>query len=239
MELDPAGEGAPYLQVAELLRQGIREGRWKPGEKLPSAPALARDLQVAKMTELRAVQLLQDEGLVVSRIGSGTYVTPPEAGGDFADADTRAGSITANLYGLSPESMSREVPQILARHHERYEGKLRVRVICAASQRFSWTWRSGKAAQGEPPEECKGLHRALEQLAVSKGFEVQVRGRRTLPDLELNLFEMAVPDRTSRVQVTYMRPTRTKVRGWVRGSVPWGPIDAGEVALEWFEREWK
>ncbi len=235
MKLDPTGEGAPYLQVAELLRQGIREGRWKPGEKLPSAPALARDLEVAKMTALRAVQVLQDEGLVVSRVGSGTYVTPARAESSFADVDPRAAQITANLYGLSPESMATEVPRLVAHHHERYESKLRVRVVCAASERFSWTWQSGKPRQGDVPQECEQLLSALDRLNLPGGVRVEVRGRRTLPELELTLFEMVVPDRTTDVQMSYARPARVKIQG----AVPWGPIDAGEVALEWFEREWK
>lgn len=235
MKLDPAAEGPPYLQVAEWLRQGIREGRWKPGEKLPSAPALARDLQVAKMTALRAVQVLQDEGLAVSRVGSGTFVAPPAGGRDFGDIDPGQSIATACLYGLAPEVMAVQVPKLLAFQHRRHGGRLRVRAICGASEPFSWVWRSGGRSAREVPATCAALFEDLENLGLPKGYEVCVRGRHTLPELQLVMFEMEAQGRTSSIDASYQRPVPVKIRG----TAPWGAIDAGEAALRWFEHQWK
>lgn len=72
--LDPADPRAPYQQVANALRAAILTRKLTPGEKLPSGSELARRYGVARMTVQQAVRLLRDEGLVVSRQGSGVYV---------------------------------------------------------------------------------------------------------------------------------------------------------------------
>lgn len=72
--LDPNDPRAPYQQVANSLRAAILTRTLTPGEKLPSGSQLARRFGVARMTVQQAIRLLRDEGLVVSRQGSGVYV---------------------------------------------------------------------------------------------------------------------------------------------------------------------
>jgi GntR family transcriptional regulator / MocR family aminotransferase len=59
-----------YLQ----LRQAIERGTFAPGSKLPPSRDHARALGVARNTVMWALQRLQAEGLVVARVGDGTYV---------------------------------------------------------------------------------------------------------------------------------------------------------------------
>jgi GntR family transcriptional regulator len=61
-------------QIADDLRARIDSGDLAPGDRLPGEPALVRDYGVAKMTANTALKLLVNEGLAVSRPGSGTYV---------------------------------------------------------------------------------------------------------------------------------------------------------------------
>lgn len=66
-------------QIAYYLRERIRgvEGRapeWKPGERLPSEQELATEYGVSRQTMRRALATLQNEGLIVSRQGLGTFV---------------------------------------------------------------------------------------------------------------------------------------------------------------------
>nr|WP_236071146.1 GntR family transcriptional regulator [Streptomyces polyasparticus] len=65
--------------VAEALRRRISDERWSIGTKLPTEPELAGTYAVGLNTVRRAVGLLVDEGIVVRRQGSGTYVAglPP------------------------------------------------------------------------------------------------------------------------------------------------------------------
>lgn len=74
MELDPEDPRPPYQQVANALRASILTKKFEPGDKLPSGPDLAEQFGVARMTIQQAMRLLRDEGLVVSRQGSGVYV---------------------------------------------------------------------------------------------------------------------------------------------------------------------
>lgn len=74
MSLDPDDPRPPYKQVANALRAAILTKTFEPGEKLPSGTELAATYGVARMTVQQAIRLLRDEGLVVSRQGSGVFV---------------------------------------------------------------------------------------------------------------------------------------------------------------------
>ncbi|MET9537319.1 winged helix-turn-helix domain-containing protein [Streptomyces sp. NPDC006553] len=72
--LDPDDDRSPYEQVAGSLGAAIRTRRPAPGEKLPSHKELKELCGFARATVQRALRGLEDEGLVVSRKGSGVYV---------------------------------------------------------------------------------------------------------------------------------------------------------------------
>ncbi|SFO09938.1 GntR family transcriptional regulator [Amycolatopsis rubida] len=72
--LDPDDPRPPYQQVANNLRAAILTRKFEPGEKLPSGPDLSKRYGVARMTIQQAIRILRDEGLVVSRQGSGVFV---------------------------------------------------------------------------------------------------------------------------------------------------------------------
>ncbi len=73
MTLDPDDPRPPYQQVAAALRATILTGKIPPGEKLPSQMELAKHYGVARMTIQQALRILKDEGLTVSRQGSGIF----------------------------------------------------------------------------------------------------------------------------------------------------------------------
>jgi len=72
--IDPDDPRPPFRQVADVIRAAILTGRLTPGDKIPSGPELAERYHIAKNTAQKAVDALKDEGLVVSRHGSGVYV---------------------------------------------------------------------------------------------------------------------------------------------------------------------
>jgi DNA-binding GntR family transcriptional regulator len=63
------------FSLAEELRARIRAGEWSPGERLPSEPELARLRTVSRSSMRAAITLLEEEGYVSRKHGSGTYVT--------------------------------------------------------------------------------------------------------------------------------------------------------------------
>jgi GntR family transcriptional regulator len=61
--------------LASELRARIRSGEWRPGERIPSEPELARRRTVSRSSMRAAITMLEEEGYVNRKHGSGTYVT--------------------------------------------------------------------------------------------------------------------------------------------------------------------
>ena len=61
--------------LASELRARIRAGEWRPGDRIPSEPELARRRTVSRSSMRAAITLLEEEGYVSRKHGSGTYVT--------------------------------------------------------------------------------------------------------------------------------------------------------------------
>ncbi|MFC6090562.1 GntR family transcriptional regulator [Saccharothrix lopnurensis] len=71
------GNGATrmgYREIADELRQEIDSGQLKPGEKVPGENDLMTKYGVEQPTARRALDVLKNEGLVIAKRGSGTYV---------------------------------------------------------------------------------------------------------------------------------------------------------------------
>lgn len=65
----------PYRRITTELRARILAGELKPGDRMPSIRQIADRSGVAVATATRAVAALRAEGLVESRVGSGTVVS--------------------------------------------------------------------------------------------------------------------------------------------------------------------
>ncbi|WP_328530091.1 GntR family transcriptional regulator [Nocardioides sp. NBC_00368] len=74
MSLDPDDSRPPYQQIASRLRAAILTHEISAGEKLPSQAELAAEYGVAGMTVQRALSILKEQGLIVSRQGAGSFV---------------------------------------------------------------------------------------------------------------------------------------------------------------------
>jgi len=69
---------ATYSAIQDWLRQGIREGRWRVGDQLPTEAQLVAQFAVSRMTANRALRELQLEGLLRREQGRGSFVAPLE-----------------------------------------------------------------------------------------------------------------------------------------------------------------
>jgi GntR family transcriptional regulator/MocR family aminotransferase len=72
--LDPSGDIPLHRQIYEEWRQGILNGRFRRGERVPSTRDLALMLAVARTTVTAAYEQLVAEGYLDSVRGSGTFV---------------------------------------------------------------------------------------------------------------------------------------------------------------------
>jgi DNA-binding transcriptional regulator YhcF (GntR family) len=68
----------PYLRIAATIRHRIATGALRPGDRVPSTRQVVRDFGVAMATATRALAVLRDEGLVLTRPGAGTVVRAPD-----------------------------------------------------------------------------------------------------------------------------------------------------------------
>jgi LacI family transcriptional regulator len=74
----PESEQTPkYVSLAEQLAARIRSGEWAGG-KVPTVRDIAGSYDVSSFTASRALQVLRDKGLVVTRDRSGSYVAAHE-----------------------------------------------------------------------------------------------------------------------------------------------------------------
>jgi len=72
--LNPNGGVPLYRQIAQQMRGRIVSGQIVAGEQIPSARELSTQLQVNPLTIQKVYQILEQEGLVETRRGLGTFV---------------------------------------------------------------------------------------------------------------------------------------------------------------------
>jgi GntR family transcriptional regulator/MocR family aminotransferase len=77
--LDRESEIPLYKQIKAYLQHGILAGSLAPDTRLPASRQLAQELGVNRITVENAYAELESEGLVFSKLGSGTYVLHPDS----------------------------------------------------------------------------------------------------------------------------------------------------------------
>src|SRR5213596_1666586 len=73
--LDPSDSLPLYQQLQRGLREAIEKRILGPDDALPSERQLAEDLGISRITVRKAIDGLASEGLLVSRQGSGNFVS--------------------------------------------------------------------------------------------------------------------------------------------------------------------
>jgi GntR family transcriptional regulator len=99
-----------YLQIMEQIKHRIAVGDWPPGSEIPSIRALAATTRVSVITVKRAFTDLEQEGVLVTRQGRGTFVSEQvELGSSLREEELDAhlqAAVSAGLQmGLSPKQL--------------------------------------------------------------------------------------------------------------------------------------
>jgi GntR family transcriptional regulator len=75
MELDRLGPQPLYRQLAAELRRRILSGQYPPDRPLPPKPAICEEFGVSMRTVNDALRVLREDGMVVTQVGKGVFVT--------------------------------------------------------------------------------------------------------------------------------------------------------------------
>jgi GntR family transcriptional regulator len=108
--LDSRSGLAPYLQVAQQVRQALRLGLLREGDQLPTVKDVVARLAINPNTVLKAYRELERDGLVAARPGVGTFVTRSLTDASLAAHEPLRRELArwlakARLAGLDEESI--------------------------------------------------------------------------------------------------------------------------------------
>jgi len=144
LELD--GEGPLHQQATRALRESILTGRLGPGGRLPATRSLARELGLSRNTLLQAYEQLTDEGYLVARTGSGTYVAETLPAHATTSQPTRA---------PGPAAITAARPPALSAHARRMlDAAPRTGISWSVPRRqLRFDFRYGEPAYGDLPLE--------------------------------------------------------------------------------------
>ncbi|HKQ63131.1 MAG TPA: GntR family transcriptional regulator [Candidatus Polarisedimenticolaceae bacterium] len=100
-----------YLQLAQRIQRTIVVGGLHPGDRLPTVRELAARSGVNRNTAARAIEHLEREGIVHTRIGRGTFAATPSPRQDRAQRDEQVDAMLDRLVldavclGVPPEEL--------------------------------------------------------------------------------------------------------------------------------------
>ncbi len=108
------GSRALYVAVKDHVRAGIRSGRWKAGDRLPSEHELVAALGVSRMTVNRALRELAGAGELVRIAGVGTFASEPKPQSGLQRVASIADEIRArgHAYACHLVAVTREAASV-------------------------------------------------------------------------------------------------------------------------------
>ncbi|EGO7689889.1 GntR family transcriptional regulator [Enterococcus faecalis] len=76
MEFNFSGEKPLFQQVADQIAEGIFNGAYLEGEKIPSTTEISKSYQINSATVLKGMNLLVERQLIEKKRGIGMFVLP-------------------------------------------------------------------------------------------------------------------------------------------------------------------
>lgn len=98
LKIDPQSGTPIYLQIMEQVRHAIGIGLFRPGDPLPTIRELALQLSINPNTVAKAIRELEREGVLVTRVGKGSFVSE-DAPAQTQQDQLAKGSALATRYG--------------------------------------------------------------------------------------------------------------------------------------------
>ncbi|WP_343927933.1 GntR family transcriptional regulator [Pigmentiphaga daeguensis] len=170
--------GTPlHHQISAVIKDGIANGRYQPGERLPTEDALCRLFSVSRITVRRAMQGLEEQGLIERRQGDGTFVAEsaavvslqtPLSGFMAQVAESRALSTPRLLSFEEVEAPLQVLTGLMLPPGERVMKLVRLRTRGSLPILHSTAWLPADIAARLRPEDFS--RHALSELMARAGF---------------------------------------------------------------------
>jgi len=125
IEISPGSHEPIYGQIVSQVDRAIAMGELLPGDRLPAVRKLAAELVINPNTVARAYMVLDEQGLVVSKTGSGTFVADPA----MADRDAaELNALSERIDGIIARAMNmglaaREITRLFAARLKAFTGR--------------------------------------------------------------------------------------------------------------------
>jgi len=101
--LNPNGKPIRYL-IRDALLEFIREQSYQPGDQLPSEERLQEILNVSRLSLREALQLLEEERIIVTKHGSGRYILSLPSNLDIDISNLQSVTELLSSYNISTEN---------------------------------------------------------------------------------------------------------------------------------------
>lgn len=131
---------AMHRQLAQRLRDAATDGTYKPGDRIPPEPELAKQFGVSRITARQAIIQLVRESLLVRRQGKGTFVAEPPVQHDLVDMRGIYDELVAR--GVNPTAEILEFDEIMP--------PARVAERLRSGERKVTYWRRRFLKRGQP-----------------------------------------------------------------------------------------
>lgn len=92
-----------YEQLEEQIRSAVTAGDLKEGDALPSVRSLAAELRISALTVKKAYDRLEEEGIIVTVHGKGSYVASIDPA---AAREARLAEVEALLSGAVDRALA-------------------------------------------------------------------------------------------------------------------------------------
>ena len=115
--IDPRSKKPIYEQLLDQLRWQITMGFLEPDEPLPSVRNLSMELGINPNTIQKAYRQMEQEGLIYSRPGRGSFVTPATGEQRQKQRESQLSLLQGEIrkakeMGISGESLEKLVEEI-------------------------------------------------------------------------------------------------------------------------------
>lgn len=109
-----AGEAPRYAAIKMFIRDAIKSGTLRPGDRVLSEAELVSRFGVSRMTANRALRELQSVGVLVRRAGSGSFVAEPRPIGHMIEIRNIADEVRARGHAYRARVVQNEAVKATA-----------------------------------------------------------------------------------------------------------------------------